>query len=350
MTTSDPVLNEVTSPTAAFKLTVGSLEATQQDPKGVDSIVVETNLDMIGICKIQIHGESIKPSDFKVGDDVTFEMGRNEIKTFQGNITSVKHNTKAGKEHIAIVAMDPLVKMSNSHQTQTWGGSTTDKVKDSDLASKVISDSGCSAGTVDSTTGERPYILQRAESNLAFLKRLAARNGYLVYAEEGKIHFKKPQFSEAPIEISSGDLIDTDVQRTDLQIPKKVIVHGWDYVRKTEITGECDTSAIDKIGSGALPDPQTYGDDLHISDVFVDSDASAKAMAEGEMNRLARGLVRGTITVNGNGKLIPGKKVKMVGNWSSFNAEVLIAGARHVIEPGSVAQTTVWVVGNTEPE
>ena len=40
----------------------------------------------------------------------------------------------------------------------------------------------------------------------------------------------------------------------------------------------------------------------------------------------------------------------MVGNWSSFNAEVLIAGARHVIEPGSVAQTTVWVVGNTEPE
>ena len=40
------------------------------------------------------------------------------------------------------------------------------------------------------------YTLQRDESNHGFLRRIAARNGYHLLAQEGKIDFVKPQYSE----------------------------------------------------------------------------------------------------------------------------------------------------------
>ena len=246
---TDPTLKPKPSPTAAFKVSCGSLgESTQQDPKGLDQIVVRTHLDQIGVAELTYHGHNIDPSGLVPGGEVTVEIGGNAIKNFSGQITSVTHTLNKGKESIVVTAMDPLIKLANSNATKVWGGAPDDKFKDSDLASEVISAGGCTSGTVDNTSGERPYILQRAESNLSFLKRLAARNGYLVYAEDGKVHFKKPQFSDSPKEISGGDVIRVDITRSDVGIPNKVKVFGWDYMQKKGVKGELGasgTTAID---------------------------------------------------------------------------------------------------------
>ena len=45
---------------------------------------------------------------------------------------------------------------------------------------------------VDGTNQIRGYILQRNESNVAFLKRLAARNNYILRVERDALTFKKP--------------------------------------------------------------------------------------------------------------------------------------------------------------
>ena len=63
-------------------------------------------------------------------------------------------------------------------------------VTDSDVAQEVGAESGLSV-EADPTSETFPYILQRNESNIAFLKRLASRNNFQVRVEKDKLVFKK---------------------------------------------------------------------------------------------------------------------------------------------------------------
>ena len=350
MGATDPKLNEQGSPTASYKMTIDGTEYTQNDPKGVIAIVVENHLDMIGQAKITLNAHGLNPSQFQKGKDVEIEFGGGETKAFVGVITELKHTVERGTECFLLTALDPLTKLANTRATKVWGGQTTDKIKDSDVASDVISAGGAEAGTVDATTGERPYIYQRAETNLAFLKRLAARNGYLLFAEEGKVQFKKPQFSDAPLEITQGDLVKNNVHQSDVQIPTKITVFGWDEMGKKQVKGSATPSDIDTIGSGSPPSPETTDGELDIVDVSASSDSACQAMAKAEMNRLARGLVKGTIEVHLNGKLVPGVKVKLEGQYTGSNPELLVVACTHVVEVGGASSTQIRVMGNTIPE
>ncbi|MFK7929753.1 MAG: phage late control D family protein [Myxococcota bacterium] len=347
---TEPKLNAAPSPTAAYKMTLGSTEHTQDAPEGVKSMVVENHLDMIGQAKITMTATDLNPSQYKIGDEVIIEIAGATKKSFQGHVTSVAHGVERGAEVIIITALDPMVKLANSRATKVWGGSTTDKIKDSVVAKDVIQQGGATAGTVDDTAGERPYIFQRAETNLAFLKRLASRNGYLVFSEEGKIQFKKPQSSDKAVEISQGDVIKVDVQHSDAQIPPKVTVYGWNHMAKKQVKGSFESKSTESFGGGAPADSKTATGEMHIVDVFVDSDATAKAMAEAEMNRLARSLVRGTVSCHLNGSVAPGTKVKLVGQYKDHNAEGLVVSCTHVIEVGGSSSTMIRFVGNTAPQ
>jgi hypothetical protein len=344
---TEAALAATPSPTPAFKVTVGGQEYTQDVPKGLDQVIVETHLDKIGVCQLTF-AHSLKPSSIKIGSDVEVSVGGDARKAFKGYVTAMNHTWNSGVEKVTVVAMDPLVKLASSNITKAWGGKPTDKIKDSTLANDAISASGLTAGTVD-PGGERPYVLQRAESNLTFLKRLAARNGYLVYAEEGKVHFKKPQFSGSPIPIHQPDIIKMDYNQSDRAVPAKVMVFGWDYLTKKEVKGQLAAGGVDAIGGGSPPANNIYAGEHHIVDVFVNSDAAATEMAKAEMNRLARQMVQGSCTVPGNGKLYPGVKIKIDGSFEKFNPEGLVVGVRHVIEGGQTYQTTIWFVGNTQP-
>jgi phage protein D len=349
-TATQPKLAANAAPTASFKVEVDGLEAsTQEAPNFLERLVVETHLDKIGSAQVTFaYNDGFKPSLAAIGGAVKISVGGSADNAFTGVITGFRHSWRGGREFVTVEAMDPLVKLGASRQTKVWGGATTDKIKDSDAASEVISGGGCTAGNVEATAGERPYIFQRNESNLAFLKRLAARNGYLVFASEGKVNFQKPQFSGASAEVSLQDIVQLDYSRSDAELPQSVAVTGWDYVAKKQVKGS--SSDITAIGGGSTPSGVTFGADTYISDVFIDSDAGAKAMAEAEMNRLARTFVRGSCTTVGNGSVKIGGKVKFIGSFEGFNPEGLVVGVRHVIEGGSVFQTTFWFVGNTEPE
>lgn len=350
MSATDAKLNEQASPTASYKMTIDGTEYTQNDPQGVIAIVVENHLDMIGQAKITLNAHGLNPSQFQKGKNIEIEFGGSEKKAFVGVITELRHTVERGTECFLLTALDPLTKLANTRATKVWGGSPSENIKDSDVANEVIAAGGAAPGTVDATTGGRPYVFQRAETNLAFLKRLAARNGYLLYAEEGKIQFKKPQFSDEPLPISQGDLVKNNVHQSDVQIPTKITVFGWNHLSKKQVKGSATPSDIDKIGSGSPPSPQTTDGEVDIVDVFVDSDSAAKEMAKAEMNRLARGLLKGTIEVHLNGKLVPGVKVKLEGQYTGSNPELVVVACTHVVEVGGASSTQIRVMGNTIPD
>src|SRR5690606_11514804 len=162
-------------------------------------------------------------------------------------------------------------------------------MSDSDIASDVLGQAGVETGTVDSTSGTHKYVMQRSESDLVFLRRLAARNGYLIDSDhEGKVDFKKPQFSGSAIELGREELIDFDYTVSVQGVPPSVTVVGWDYAAKEVVSHTASSGDVVKIGSGAdgVSESGTiWQDDAFISDLWVTDASLAESSAVAELNR-----------------------------------------------------------------
>ncbi len=338
---SDISRNEV----ARFDITACGQTFTHEEPNGFQRMIIEDHVDMIGMAQITV-GKEVEWGSFELGGDVEVKVGGNDRKIFVGYVTGLRHQWSNGDVSLTIVAMDPLVKLSASRRTIVFEEST-----DSDAASATISAAGESSGTVDSTSATHKYIFQRNESDLNFIKRLAARNGYLVMANEGKIDFAKPQFG-GPITVKAeeGKIVALDYTFSDVNVPTAVKVIGWDYVTKEKV--EYESSTVDTIGSGtdAVGSAKTWQDKSYISDVWVSVQGAAEAMANGEMNRLARSLIRGRIKMEGDGQFFAGAIVQTEGLRDGYDVTGYVVSARHMVEFGGGFTTEIVFVGNTAPE
>lgn len=322
--------------------------ADEGQPLGVVAVTVEDHVDMVGIAKATIHQGGMDWSSLTLGADVTAAFGGASDKVFTGIITGVRHHTgTGGMEFVTVIAMDPLCKLRASRQTRVF-----EEVTDSDIVSDVLGQAGCDPGTVDSTSASNKYVIQRNESDLMFLKRLAARNGYLLLSDpEGKVDFKKAQFSGSPIELDRAEVIGFDYTVSHQSIPPSLTVYGWSYMDKEKVEGTASSGDIETIGGGANAVDETgtiWQADSWISDVQVSDQGAATEMAKGELNRLARQFVRGRAKCHGRGDIRAGALIKFKGFATGFNPEAFVISSRHMIE-NNVFTTEFQFVSNTKP-
>ncbi|MBA2320295.1 MAG: phage late control D family protein, partial [Deltaproteobacteria bacterium] len=335
--------------TPRFTVTVAGQTVTQADPKGLESISVEDHVDMIGVCELSFtRGSSasgIQWASLTVGAVVEVVFGGDTRPVFKGKITAIRHGSNRGR-HVAVVqAMDPLIQLSMSRRTKSF-----ERMKDSDAANDAISASGGTPGRVDATTETRAHIHQRNESNLTFIRRLAARNGYLVYCNEGKVDFAKLQSSATALSIPAAEMISLDYDMSPKSIPPSITVYGWDYVNKQRVEGRATPSDVELIGGGqssAENRGDIWGQDAFISDVWVDSQSAAKEHAVAEYNRLARSFMRGSGTMQCNGSLHVGVKVRFEEHRTGFNPEAFVMSSRHRVYVGGGATTEITFCSNT---
>ena len=263
------------------------------------------------------------------------------------SVTGIRHSYVKSKDSVTILAMDPCCKLAASQHTRVF-----EEMKDSDAVSQVLSEAGLQPGNIEATQETRKYILQRNESDFSFLRRLAARNGFLLQANDGKIDFAKAQYSAGPVEFKKADLISLDYSFSDRGLPKKVTAYGWDYMAKEKIEGSAEAGDIDTIGGGdnaVEKTGQVYQGEAFISDVFVDNQQMANELAKSQLNRMARGFLRGRAVVEGSAAVTAGSKVKFLGTKKNFQPEGYVISARTRVYVGSGATTEIVFVGNTHP-
>lgn len=334
--------------TPKFKVIVAGQEVQQGETEGLVYLSIEDHVDMIGVAQVSFNIGGMKWSGFKHGDEIEVQIGKSSRKMFQGVITSLRHSWAKGNETITVVAMDPLIKMGASRVTQVYNDQ-----KDSDVVSAVISRAGCKPGTIDTTQGTHKYIFQRNESDYNFIKRLAARNGFLVKANEGKIDFVKSQFSASPVEIDQEFLMSLDYSMEPMNIPPEITVIGWDYLTKKKVEATAKAGDVANIGGGQSAvsnNGQIWSQPSYVSDVLVSSQDGAKDMAVSELNRLARRFLRGRAVIQGNSDVHAGGKITFKGMTTGFNPEVYVVSARHVVEPTRGFSTEINYCGNTLPK
>ncbi|MCB9675053.1 MAG: phage late control D family protein [Alphaproteobacteria bacterium] len=337
-----------------YDMNIGGVgQLTHDEPGGMDYTMVEDHIDMIGVAEMSFkapeggQGGSQTPWDkFQMGADVEMSLGGSARKAFKGTIIGTKHGHAKGRDTLTLKCMDPLAKVMASRSTQTFEGKT-----DADIVNEILGKYGA-VGTIDSTEGENPYAFQRNESDYHYLRRLAARNGYILTANEGKIDFKKPQFGGGQ-EITRDQVISLDYNQSTRQIPQNVKVIGWDYNTKKKVEAQAGAGDIQGIGGGqnmVAGGGQTFAGDAVISDVWVNSQEAAKRMATAEMNRLARMGVQGRATVMGSGDLHGGKPVNFADQKAGFNPEVFTVSSRHRVSNKSGFVSELTFCGNTKPK
>lgn len=332
----------------SYKITLGSQTFTQPENDGVESIVVEDHVDMVEMLTLRISGVEGTPTwQAEIGQQVEVKLGKGDRVLFKGEVTALEPSWGVdGICTLTIRALDNAHRLARGRKTRTF-----DKKKDSDIATTVGGESNLSVQT-DPTTEVHDYTLQRNESNLTFLKRLAARNNFQVTVDEGTLYFKKANLSTAAKKITTGkNLRSLRMNFNSQEQVTKVVVRGWDIRQKKEIVGTASSGDIETIGggqAGAKLSESKFGEQVaYITDVPVSSQAMATDVAKAELNRLARQFARGTCIVDGDDGLFAGGIVEFEGLQMPHNGKYYIVSTRHVISATSGYTTEFAFCGNT---
>lgn len=325
----------------SYLVTVGGMTFQQTETDGLAQLVVEDHVDMVQMMSLRMGGGENRPTwDVKIGDPVECKMGEGSTPIFVGEVTALEPSFQSdGVSSITIRALDNVHRLGRGRKTRFWND-----MKDSDVISEVGAESGLSVDA-DTTNEVLPYILQRNESNIAFCKRLAARNNFVLRVDpaSGKLLFKKASFQGQSTTVTMGETLRSlRMAYNSADQVQKVVVRGWDPSTKAEIVGEATTGDIEAIGGGEVGAQASncFGDaTTYVTDVPVSSQSMAREIAVAEINRLARSFCRGSGSVQGNDAIRAGAVVELAGLAPGQNGKVFVLSSRHVIS-GRTGYTT----------
>lgn len=325
----------------SYSVTIGGTTFKQTETDGLAQLVVEDHVDMVQMMSLRMGGGENRPTwNFNIGDSVTCSVGEGSSPIFVGEVTAIEPSFQAdGVSSITVRAMDNTHRLGRGRKTRFWND-----MKDSDVVAEVGAECGLGVDA-DPTTEVLPYILQRNESNIAFCKRLAARNNYILRVDpaSGSLLFKKASFEGQSTKVKMGESMRSlRMAYNSSDQVQKVVVRGWDPSAKAEIVGEATVGDIQAIGGGTVGASAAgcFGDSTaYVTDVPVSSQSMARDIAVAEINRLSRSFCRGSGSVQGNDAIRAGAIVELEGLAPGQNGKVYILSSRHVIS-GRTGYTT----------
>jgi uncharacterized protein len=335
------------SSAVAYKVTIGTQSFEQTETDGVQRLEVHDHVDMVTMLVMQIGGgEALPEWNFKIGDPVECSLGKGESPIFKGEVTAIEPGFDvSGITSVTIRALDHMHRLGRGRRTRYWEARV-----DSQVVEEVGAECGLSV-EVDGTSQVRGYILQRNESNVAFLKRLAARNNYILRVEQDALTFKKPTFEGTTKKVKMGEnLRSLRLSFNSVDQVQKVVVRGWDPKTKMEVEGTAVPEDLVKIGGGEYGANLSalFGESVaYVTDIPVSQQSQATELAKSELDRLARQFCRGTAVLQGDEKVRAGTMVEFSGLNEGQNGKYFIIASRHVINARSGYTTELTFCSNT---
>jgi len=195
-------------------------------------------------------------------------------------------------------------------------------VTDSDVVSKIIGEVGINPGTVTATTTTHEYLFQENQTNMEFLRERAARVGFELYVQNGKLNFRKPtQDKELTLKWLE-DIHSFRVNVSSAEQVSSVEVRGWDYTTKKAIVSTASTEQVittNASGKGSKASTKfKVKPKMIVVDQPVFSAAEAEKMAQSLCDELGGEFVNADAKGEGNPSIRTGRVVKLtdMGNYS----------------------------------
>jgi phage protein D/phage baseplate assembly protein gpV len=277
-------------------------------------------------------GKTVKIG-FKSGTTQSTEF-EHEVKDYilEGEITGMEtHFTSGSQAPIIIRGYDVSHRLHRGRHNRSFQNMT-----DSDVVKKIVNEMGIPIATVDSSGAPHDYIFQENQTNMEFLRERAARNGFELFVQNGKLHFRKPKLDDE-LELQwLKQVTEFQVRVTSAEQVKRVEVRGWDYQQKRPFVA---TKSSDQVltttdhGNGTKTSTAFQGKPSDPTFIVVDqpmfTSQEAETIAQALFNELVGEFVQADAKAEGNPAIRPGKGVKLT-KMGKYSGKYYVTEARHI--------------------
>jgi len=334
---------------------IGGQDVSKEFVDDLLEIVVDTSLYLPSMFTLEVLDERLKWVDdalLDIGKPVEIslktdeEAGGVQGTLIKGEITALEpHFSATGRTTMLVRGYDKSHRLHRGKKTRTFL-----KMKDSDIASKIASETGLTA-QVDATTVTYDFVLQNNQTNIEFLLARAERIGYQVCAAEGKLYFKKGSFSlgEGPQLAYAEGLLSFQPCWTASGQADKVIVNSWDPKGKKAISSEkAPNAGLNQGGmtqtGGAKAKSAFSSASAIITDRPVFTPQEATALATGLSDDISREFVQAEGVCKGHPQVQAGWKVTIQKVGTRFSGKYFVTSATHIYNADGY-QTTFSITG-----
>jgi len=269
-------------------------------------------------------------------EDADFD---DEIKdsVIEGEITAIEtHFTSQSQAPMIVRGYDTSHRLHRGRYNRSYQNMT-----DSDIVKKIAGEVGISTGTVESSRITHDYVFQENQTNMEFLRERAARLGFELFVQNGKLYFRSPKSGESLNLTWLVDIHSFRVRVTSAEQVKSVEVRGWDYTKKEAIVS---TATSDKVltsteyGKGSKTSSSFNGKPSNPTAIVVDqpiaSGKEAETMAKALFDELSGEFVHADARGEGDPSIRPGKIVKLSG-MGKYSGKYYITETRHLYDRGT---------------
>lgn len=258
-------------------------------------------------------------------------------KVLDGEITAIEtHFTKGSQAPIIVRGYDVSHRLHRGRNNRSFQNMT-----DSDVVKKIVREVGIKTGTIDSSGKAHDYIFQENQTNMEFLRERAARIGFELFVQDGKLYFRKPK-KDATLKLEwLKELHSFRVRVSSAEQVKKVEVRGWDYTQKKAISSTktkqnkvyTDTKFGDGCKTSSSFERKPTTPTMIVVDKPVFTSKEADTMAQALFDELSGEFVHADGTAEGNPDIRPGRIVELkdIGNYTG---KYYVTETRHFYDKG----------------
>lgn len=209
-------------------------------------------------------------------------------------------------------------------------------MKDSDIISKVIKDSGIKGkADVEATKAKHEKLVQYYSSDWDFIQSRADANGLVTIVNDGKLSIKSPDVSaKTGVVVTYGlDIIDMDLKMDAAYQYEKVEANFWDPTAQAIENTAAKSPNVNKQGdvdSKKLSKVLKHKELVHTTAPVTKDAIQSWADSVYQRGHLSR--IRGKLKCVGSEKLEVGKTVEIAAVGGRFNGDAYISKIRHIFK------------------
>jgi phage protein D len=323
-------------PESSLSVKINGRALAADDLEAVAEVKIKDDVEAPSSVTLRFTGDdALKRADqglYDPGSPLVVGLGYGVTSpVFDGEITGLELELGGdGIPTLSVCGYDLRHRLLRGTRTAAYAGMT-----DSAIA-KQIADKNELGWGGSTTTLQYDYVLQHAQSDLAFLKQRAARIGYEVVVEGRVLSFRPHRLSdEGVITLSMNDQVtELYARMSAVGQPQKMLVRGWDPKAKAAIAQEVLSSSLVDMGGtdGGTLATRKFPTSLATvtsAEQPVSSADEAQTIARGELQEVALGFVRGELTCVGDTRLKAGIAVELTDLGSRFGGRYHVASAEH---------------------
>lgn len=237
------------------------------------------------------------------------------------------------------------VLMNREAKTRSW-----ENVTRGEVARQIAEEHGYSGELVDveDTTEVLDVVNQTAETDARFLRRLAAREEFEFYVDDGGFHFHERRQDAAPAHVFTwyadpgrGDVLSVDVESDLVKRAGRVTVRGRDPMERATIESTTSNSTSDRATLAEVievVDPETGATSLQtrnatasVHPTSAPNAGRASRESDARFRRAERATVKLSLRVVGDPTLHAKSIVEVRGISGLLSGKYYVTEVKHVI-------------------